>query len=212
MKRPLALILLSLALVAVAADLAQWAALDYYLNLYPAEYAIFYLLTALTFTRAVLAREDGERPLRERVLKVFLPLLAGIVALSLLANFLLRSDIPTDYTFRTMFLSQLILHFSFVFGCWLLDFLLRRFLWRQPPPDPGRRALAGALALVLVTALLHALCSVASLRYMTATEAVWLFPAGDSRVVSLIYAVQQGISYLTFALTALLLPKPAQTA
>lgn len=212
MKRPLPLILLSLALVAVAADLAQWAALEYYVNLYPVEYTLFYLLSALALTRAVLAREEGERPLRDRILKVFLPLLAGIVALSLLANFLLQSESPADYTFRTMFFSQLILHFSFVFGCWLLDFLLRRFLWRQPPPDPGRRALAGALALVLVTALLHALCSVASLRYMTATEAVWLFPAGDSRVVSLIYAVQQGISYLTFALTALLLPKPEQTA
>lgn len=212
MKRPLPLILLSLALVAVAADLAQWAALEYYVNLYPVEYTLFYLLSALALTRAVLVREEGERPLRDLILKVFLPLLAGIVALSLLANFLLQSESPADYTFRTMFFSQLILHFSFVFGCWLLDFLLRRFLWRQPPPDPGRRALAGALALVLVTALLHALCSVASLRYMTATEAVWLFPAGDSRVVSLIYAVQQGISYLTFALTALLLPKPAQTA
>ena len=205
MKRPLPLTLLSLALVAVAADLAQWAALEYYVNLYPVEYTLFYLLSALALTRAVLAREEGERPLRDRILKVFLPLLAGIVALSLLANFLLQSESPADYTFRTMFFSQLILHFSFVFGCWLLDFLLRRFLWRQPPPDPGRRALAGALALVLVTALLHALCSVASLRYMTATEAVWLFPAGDSRVVSLIYAIQQGISYLTFALTALLL-------
>lgn len=212
MKRPLPLILLSLALVAVTADLAQWAALEYYVNLYPVEYTLFYLLSALALTRAVLAREEGERPLRDRILKVFLPLLAGIVVLSLLANFLLQSESPADYTFRTMFFSQLILHFSFVFGCWLLDFLLRRFLWRQPPPDPSGRALAGALALVLITALLHALCSAASLRYMTATEAVWLFPAGDSRVVSLIYAAQQGISYLTFALTAQLLPKPAQTA
>ena len=65
MKRPLPLILLSLALVAVAADLAQWAALEYYVNLYPVEYTLFYLLSALALTRAgkpadpALARGGG---------------------------------------------------------------------------------------------------------------------------------------------------------
>ena len=161
-------------------------------NLYPLEYAAFFALTALVLSRLAVERGGLALGFWAQALRVFLPILLGIVALSVLGNLLTREDGALDFAFQTIFLTQLILHFCFVAGSWLLRFGLRRFLWHAPVGTlSGRTALLG-LGLVLLSAVLHALCASASLT-------AWMNGGADDLIAAL-YGAQQGVSYLTFVL------------
>ena len=201
------------AVMALAAFAAQATA---YVLAYPAGQIAFLLesllslfLCASLLARVVLCRaEAADRS--ARLLRVRLPLLAGLLVLmlasQLLNNLLVRAGElrPAD-----LFFSSFFSHIFLVGGVWLLLALLGRFLWGLPLPARSLRTVGRLCLTVLAgTALTFPLDALSlSLAYGWSGTVLGLYgtmtTAGVS-LMALLHALSMAVSFAVISTAALI--------
>ena len=200
------------AVMALAAFAAQATA---YVLAYPAGQIAFLLesllslfLCASLLARVVLCRaEAADRS--ARLLRVRLPLLAGLLVLmlasQLLNNLLVRAGElrPADLFFSSFF--SLIL---LVGGVWLLLALLGRFLWGLPFPAHSLRTVGRLCLTVLAgTALTFPLDAISlSLAYGWSDTILGLYStmAGAGLLMALLHALSMAVSFAVIYFSGLI--------
>ena len=201
------------AVMALAAFAAQATA---YVLAYPAGQIAFLLesllslfLCASLLARVVLCRaEAADRS--ARLLRVRLPLLAGLLVLmlasQLLNNLLVRAGElrPAD-----LFFSSFFSHIFLVGGVWLLLALLGRFLWGLPLPARSLRTVGRLCLTVLAgTALTFPLDAISlSLAYGWSSTVLGLYGTMTMSGVSLmalLHALSMAVSFAVISTAALI--------
>ena len=201
------------AVMALAAFAAQATA---YVLAYPAGQIAFLLesllslfLCASLLAQVVLCRaEAADRS--ARLLRVRLPLLAGLLVLmlasQLLNNLLVRAGElrPAD-----LFFSSFFSHIFLVGGVWLLLALLGRFLWGLPLPARSLRTVGRLCLTVLAgTALTFPLDAISlSLAYGWSSTVLGLYGTMTMSGVSLmalLHALSMAVSFAVISTAALI--------
>lgn len=184
----------SLALVFAVGYIVQYVSLRYDATFYSVEYFVFLLLASAPLSIAEAEEYQIQEPFYLYLLRNFLPTFFGVLILSLVANIAIQIAIQIEGGFSVSFLSflipQIILHIYYILGWWLLQRILRRFLWKTSTPEISFRKFIIAILIAIVAALAHSICGYASLMQMLVTP--------NYSQVGLLYGAQQGVIFLVF--------------
>jgi hypothetical protein len=205
-RKALSISILSSLPVVVFAYLAQYCSLRFAVNYYPLESLSFLFFTCLALSSIAIAKLQMDFSLKHCILKVFLPLFVGLFALTITSKLLFQVDLHPLSGFYSLFISQLGFQIYIVIGCWLLLFVLNRVLWKKTRPIVSAKLIAVAIVFILISTCVHSLCSYTSLAQMMGTHSLTQPVLPKYSFVGLLYGIQQGISFLTFVVAAVLYP------
>lgn len=211
-KKALSISILSSIPIVVFGYVAQYCSLRFAVNYYPFESLSFLFFTCLALSSITIAKLQLALSFKHNILKVFLPLLVGLFALSTTSKMLFQIDLSPFPSYISMLMSQVGFQIYIVIGCWLLFFVLNRVLWKKTRPILSAKVIAAALVFILVSACVHSLCSYTSLTQMMVTYSSTQPILPKYSFMGLLYGIQQGISFLTFTVAGFLYSSTAPTS
>lgn len=198
--------------IIVLGYVTQYCSIRFAVNYYPFESLSFLFFTCLALSSITIAKLQLALSFRHNILKVFLPLLVGLFALSMTSKMLFQIDLSPFPSYISMLTSQVGFQIYIVFGCWLLLFVLNRVLRNKTKPIFSAKVIAVAFVFILVSACVHSLCSYTSLKQMMVTYSSTQPILPKYSFMGLLYGIQQGISFLTFTVAGFLFSTTAPTS
>lgn len=211
-KKALSISILSSIPIVVFGHIAQYCSLRFAVNYYLFESLSFLFFTCLALSSITIAKLQLALSLKHNILKVFLPLLVGLFALSMTSKMLFQIDLYPLPGFSSILISQLGFQIYIVIGCWLLLFVLNRVLWKKAKSILSAKVIAVALVFILVSACVHSLCSYTSLTQMMVTYSSTQPILPKYSFMGFLYGIQQGISFLTFTVAGFLFSTTVPTS